>query len=579
MNQQSHTRGSHVRNTFHGHHWHRKGHHFFANKKQKEETTPPQQKPSETIYNRIAFIELSGKKKADVADKILTDLFAGRIYVFELLLSVVIAALWLLINSTAVVIGAMLIAPILRPIQGMAFSISTGSNSLYMKSWRLLIGSILASIVMSAFIAFLVPFDAPTAEILARTSPTIIDLMIALAGGTIALLSLWFTRLSESVAWVAMAASLIPPLCVCGIGLAWFEWDIARGSFLLFSANLIAIIIVGVIIFYAFGFYPTNKQGQKTSAMQLVLVLLTTLVVIAPLLTGLQSIVRDIEIKWGIQTAMKVTLPWVDANSRLESFDYTLENKIVSVTATLKTSDTTRITPADKAVLIQAIANKINRPVSLTLELIPTTSIYVPKKKELTIKEKITNDIAGYLSDFDGVFLLDVIIGWSEKQPLVSLQFYSQKPLKYEQVQNDMLQRISPYFAHTPLLVLDLQVKPPVDTTPTETGDTTLQDTLAGELLTIFPMIELNQLEATQWTKVIQTVQETGAVPLTWNTSPALISQAFEVMNIFLDISSALPKQTIVQQLDDWKIDLEKRYNVLVEFDIQLRAFEKFSLE
>ena len=57
-----------------------------------------------------------------------------------------------------------------------------------------------------------------------------------------------------------MAASLIPPLCVTGIGLAWMNWDVARGSFLLFLANLIAIIIVGVVIFYAYGFFPTNKQ-------------------------------------------------------------------------------------------------------------------------------------------------------------------------------------------------------------------------------------------------------------------------------------------------------------------------------
>lgn len=96
---------------------------------QKENTPSPLDieidKPQHPFFDRIAFLLLSDTRKAAVAEKVLDDLYTGRLFWAELILSSIIATLGLLTNSTAVVIGAMLIAPILRPIQAIAFSVST----------------------------------------------------------------------------------------------------------------------------------------------------------------------------------------------------------------------------------------------------------------------------------------------------------------------------------------------------------------------------------------------------------------------------------------------------------------------
>lgn len=177
----------------------------------------------------------------------------------------------------------MLIAPILRPIQAISFAMSTGNRGMYIDAMKLLFGSVLLGVIISYLLTVMVGIDRTTSEIMTRTTPTVLDLLIAASSGVIAILSLGFKRLSESLAGVAMAASLIPPLAVTGIGLAWSSGTIAQGSMLLFLANLIAIVVVGVVIFYAFGFYPTNKKGQSVSAQYILTVLVSMIVLLIPL--------------------------------------------------------------------------------------------------------------------------------------------------------------------------------------------------------------------------------------------------------------------------------------------------------
>lgn len=346
----------------------------YENKDNQEETW----KKSKSFFDYIAVLKLSDEDKESVANTVLDWMYADKLFFIQLALSVIIATLWLLINSTAVVIWAMLIAPIMRPIQWIAFSISAGNNGLYVRGLQLLFWSIVISILIATILSFLIPFTTLTSEILARTSPTIIDLMIALASWTIAILALWFHKLSESIAWVAMAASLVPPLCVTGVWLALFDLDVARWSFLLFLANLIAIIAVWVLIFYTYWFFPTNKSWQNKSIFQIFMIVLSISLVVFPLFSWFQSIIADVTIKWWIEMVFDQQLKNLDNKAYLVDYNYLIEWSIVGIDATIRISEKVNVTNDMKAMIIQSLANQINKPVSLSLNIIPIRSVFIP---------------------------------------------------------------------------------------------------------------------------------------------------------------------------------------------------------
>ncbi|MDD3303259.1 MAG: TIGR00341 family protein, partial [Candidatus Gracilibacteria bacterium] len=218
------------------------------------------------FFYKKGVIKLPHDVRDEISQKIRDDLTSENIYWVQVFLSSIIAALGLLQNSVAVVIGAMLIAPLLRPINGVSFSISKGEKFLFLYSLKILFLSIFISIFMGYLSAKIIGFSVETAEILSRVSPNILDLFIAIFSAVVAILSLGYKKMGlESVAGVAMAASLMPPLEVVGIELSVGNYYFAYGAAMLFLANLVSIILVGIIIFWLYGFTPNSGDKQKTS--------------------------------------------------------------------------------------------------------------------------------------------------------------------------------------------------------------------------------------------------------------------------------------------------------------------------
>jgi len=184
----------------------------------------------------------------------------GLPYALILLLAGAIAALGLALNSAAVIIGAMLIAPLMSPIVGLGLGLAIGDGRLAVETALLVLASTIAVIVTAALLAFAlpVPFQTLTAEIAARTRPTTLDLAIAvcsgLAGAVVAVARR--SRLSGAVPGVAVSVALVPPLAVTGygIGTGW-NWPIIRGSLLLYGANLAGIVMSATIVFILAGMY------------------------------------------------------------------------------------------------------------------------------------------------------------------------------------------------------------------------------------------------------------------------------------------------------------------------------------
>ena len=193
----------------------------------------------------------------DAAD---TATNAGLAYWLVLGLAGAIAALGLALNSSAVIIGAMLIAPLLAPVVGLGLALAIGDGRLALEVASIVVVSTLTVILVGAVLALALPlpFQTVTTEIAARTRPTTLDLVIAVASGlagavvTVARRS----RLSGAVPGVAVAVALVPPLAVTGygIGTGW-NWPIIRGSLLLYGANLAGIVMSGMVVFLAAGMH------------------------------------------------------------------------------------------------------------------------------------------------------------------------------------------------------------------------------------------------------------------------------------------------------------------------------------
>src|SRR6266852_4602676 len=169
-------------------------------------------------------------------------------YLFLLISATILATLGLLLNSPAVIIGAMVIAPFTWPILRIAYGIATADYSSLLKGIRLLIVSICIILAISFVLVKILPLTTLTDQITNRTAPTILDLIIALVAGAVAAFTLFSKKISQASAGVAIAASLLPPMCVGGIGLALGIPDVTIGGILLSITNIISILFIATLI-------------------------------------------------------------------------------------------------------------------------------------------------------------------------------------------------------------------------------------------------------------------------------------------------------------------------------------------
>lgn len=193
----------------------------------------------------------------------------------------------LITNSPAVIIGAMLVAPLMSPIIGLGLGSIMGNARLVESALSALLrGAVLAIFlatlmtIVNRNLPFVVLQELP-AEVLARTHPSPIDLVIALAGGLAAAYAITRPNISAALPGVAIATALMPPLCTVGIGLALERWDVVGGAGLLFITNAITIAFAAAFVFFLQGFAPDRHvQGQVIPRALLSSALLTVMLLI-----------------------------------------------------------------------------------------------------------------------------------------------------------------------------------------------------------------------------------------------------------------------------------------------------------
>lgn len=183
-------------------------------------------------------------------------------YWLQLVVSVGIAILGLVLGSTAVVIGAMLIAPLMGPIVSFGMGLAVGSPFLVLRSGARILMSVVVAIGCSGLLTRLLPFHELNAELAARTAPTALDLLTAafcaLAGVYASMRPA--SDVASTAAGTSIGISLVPPLCASGFGMGTANWSVASGAALLFLTNLVAIVVVGTVAFVAAGFNQVDAH-------------------------------------------------------------------------------------------------------------------------------------------------------------------------------------------------------------------------------------------------------------------------------------------------------------------------------
>ncbi|MEM0964160.1 MAG: TIGR00341 family protein, partial [Bacteroidota bacterium] len=311
-----------------------------------------------------------------------------------LLLSGAIATLGLVLNSTAVVIGAMLVAPLLGPLLGLSLALTVGDGRLFVQTAASVVVGALGIVLLAAGLTLLLPFETVTDEIASRTRPTTLDLGIAvfsgLAGAVVT--ASREARLSASIPGVAVAVALVPPLGVAGFGLAVGRAEFVRGALLLFGANLAGIVLSGMVIFFLIGMHRTDvvktarewhDEGHATGLAarlssarwldrlpglaspvgRFVLVVAFMAGVAVPLTTSLQQVVRE--------TRVGSVVSSVASDLEAEEQAFVLDREVTysegESAVRLRVATRDRMSTVEEDSLEAVLADGAGEPVALTL--------------------------------------------------------------------------------------------------------------------------------------------------------------------------------------------------------------------
>ena len=196
--------------------------------------------------------------------------------------AIVVASIGLNVNSTAVIIGAMLISPLMSPIIGAGFALGIYDFELLKKSLKNLFIATIVSLLVSTIYFYLSPFKETQSELLARTSPNIYDILIAFFGGLVGVIAITRKEKGNPIPGVAIATALMPPLCTAGYGLAIGNYRFFGGAIYLYTINCV-FICVATFLIVKYLKYPRVVQFEKSREKKITMMIsILTLILIVP---------------------------------------------------------------------------------------------------------------------------------------------------------------------------------------------------------------------------------------------------------------------------------------------------------
>lgn len=289
----------------------------------KIEGLPTGEKRDELIKRKLPILPRATTEEFQELFKVLRE--NARLtsaYMVMMVLSTLIASFGLFADSSPVIIGAMILAPIISPIVSFSMGMVRYDISMLKTGFKTILIGTLVSLIFAGGVSLIIPLELITSEIEARLSPTLLDMGIAVASGIAAAYAHAKEGIAKSLAGVAIAVALVPPLTVAGIGIGWWDWQVFSGAFLLYLTNLAGIILFAGLTFLLLGFAPFRR-----AKMGLVYTFIIVLLVAVPLslsfnrimkeakvtstLEGTQIeqvVLRDVKIRFGPQMVVSVKL-------------------------------------------------------------------------------------------------------------------------------------------------------------------------------------------------------------------------------------------------------------------------------
>lgn len=278
-------------------------------------------------------------------------------------LSGVISTMGLLAGSAATVIGAMIIAPLMGPIIGMAYAMSVANRRLFKRATMTMVAGVLANVISAVVIARFVGLRTLNPEILVRTQPTLLDLVVAIAAGAAGAFAKSRRSIADAFPGVAIAVALVPPLSVIGIGIAFWSQPITFGATLLFVTNLTAIIFSGTLVFLWQRYGSLERAQSGLTASLLILMLLGM-----PLGFSLRNLLIQSNAQQRVSALVQRQPPFADAD--LQSLTVQKQQGILVVTIEVA-ADAGSITADQVRQLQRLLTQQLEQSVSLRMRVVP----------------------------------------------------------------------------------------------------------------------------------------------------------------------------------------------------------------
>lgn len=383
--------------------------------------------------------QTDSKKRHHFVDIIDEKAQLSQHYVILLVASTLIAALGLLVDNSAVIIGAMMMAPLWWPVVQFTYGIVGMRKGYLRKSVSTFLISVLIVLLVSIVTSLFLPLRVDTNEILLRTQPTIIDLFIGLAASVVGVLALYSPKVATNVSGVAISLALLPPLVVSGIGMAERRPSMIVDAGLLFISNVGATIVAGVITLLILGFKARGEERRKKSfaafALSAIILTAIALPLTAYLTDSLESERTRSQVKRTINQYTEEQAPQVEVGETEITFETSQESeKVIKAVVTLFVPQSVTISESFELGLVEQL-NQINSSTTdLTLRTVSTSTLV----KKSTQEEQETNrrvrdivsehfpdaairDIAiSYLSENDEEQSVKVVISLQGAQPIYS---------------------------------------------------------------------------------------------------------------------------------------------------------------
>jgi len=334
----------------------------------------PKEKIKDDLEKYIDPFHIDKKRQDKVYDEIKENAKGDFDFFVLTIFAGIIITLGLVVNSSAVVIGGMLLAPLVWPMLFLSMAIVKGKPRLIRDSVFTLLRSTVLIFVIAFFLGILSPdYALQGGEFLSRTSPTIFELFIALAAGFIGAFVITYPKIGASIAGVVIAAAIVPPIAVMGISVSHGNLVMAGGAFILFMSNLIAVTFASSILFLIARFKgPSSEKGkvQRKSNIRRALILLFIMMI--PLFLITSDVIKESNQQSMIREVVMAIIP----DSSIMSVEINEKSEVTTVDITIQYSDYDNLTDKQVEKLRDILSIKMRKTIIPRITIVPIIKLW-----------------------------------------------------------------------------------------------------------------------------------------------------------------------------------------------------------